>query len=427
MAKEKVEFMGVQQNLLHPKGLELSILEYLCSESNNLYNCTMFQARKVFFETGKLLTKVDCQNRVKDNKHFQAIPNRAAQAVTHQVGEAIASYKELVAKSKKGELNQKPRFPGYRKSGGMNKISFCADFKLDGNLIRLPLGTLCNVWFGLKEFFIPMPANLKFEDIRQVRIIPKNGCFYAEYVYGLSSVPNVLDKSKVLGIDHGMNNWLTCVSNVGTSFIVDGLKLKSQNQGYNKRVAKLMSDRPNGFWSKRLERLTETRNRRLRHAVNKAARIVINHCLNNGIGTLVFGWNKGQKDSANMGAKTNQKFVQIPTSKLKDRIEQLCKINGIVFVETEESYTSKASFLDADSLPVYGEKPEGWKSSGKRVKRGLFRSGMNEYINADCNGAANIIRKVSTKLGLCLSGVSRGSLFAPLKVSIWLSQKSQCL
>lgn len=427
MAKEKVEFMGVQQNLLHPKGLELAILEYLCSESNNLYNCTMFQARKAFFETGKLLTKVDCQNRLKDNKHFQAIPNRAAQAVTHQVGEAIVSYKELVSKAKKGELNQKPRFPGYRKSGGMNKISFCADFKLDGNLIRLPLGTLCNVWFGLKEFFIPMPTNLKFEDIRQVRIIPKNGCFYAEYVYGLSSVPNVLDKSKVLGIDHGMNNWLTCVSNVGTSFIIDGLKLKSQNQGYNKRVAKLMSDRPNGFWSKRLERLTETRNRRLRHAVNKAARIVINHCLDNGIGTLVFGWNQGQKNGASMCKKTNQKFVQIPTAKLKDRIKQLCQINGIVFVETEESYTSKASFLDADSLPVYGEKPEGWKSSGRRVKRGLFRSGMNIYINADCNGAANIIRKVSTKLGLCLSGVSRGSLFAPLKVSLWLSQKSQCL
>ncbi|MBW4480627.1 MAG: transposase [Tolypothrix brevis GSE-NOS-MK-07-07A] len=291
----------------------------------------------------------------------------------------------------------------------MNKIAFCADFKLENNLIRLPLGTLCNTWFGLKQFFIPMPANLKFENIRQLRIVPKNGCFYAEYVYGLSSVINELDKSKVLGIDHGMNNWLTCVSNVGTSFIIDGLKLKSQNQGYNKRVAKLMSDRPNGFWTERLERLTEKRNRQLRHAVNKAARIVINHCIENKIGTLIFGWNTGQKSGANMGNKTNQKFVQIPTAKLKDRIEQLCKINGIVFVETEESYTSKASFLDGDSLPVYGEKPEGWKSSGKRVKRGLFRSGMNVYINADCNGAANVIRKVATKLGLCLSGVSRGS------------------
>lgn len=429
MAKDRVDFMGVQQNLLCPVGLDLAVLEYLCRESNNLYNCTMFEARKVFFECGKLLTKIDCQNRMKDNKHFQAMPNRAAQPVTHQVGEAIESYKQLISKSRKGELSQKPKFPGYRRSGGMNKISFGADFKLVGDKIRMPLGQLCKAWFGLSEFFIPMPRNLDFEDIRQVRIVPKNGCFYAEYVYGLGAVQNDLDPSKVLGIDHGMNNWLTCVSNVGTSFIVDGLHLKSLNQGYNKRVAKLMSDKPNGFWSKRLEGLTEKRNRQMRDAVNKAARIVVGHCIENRIGMLVFGWNKGQKDGANMGKKTNQKFVQIPTAKLKGRIKQLCEINGIVFVETEESYTSKASFLDADSLPLYGEKPEGWKSSGKRVKRGLFRSAMNFYINADCNGAANIIRKVATKLELCLSGVSRGSLTSPLKVRFWpgLSQKSQSL
>jgi putative transposase len=357
------------------------------------------------------------------------ISNRAAQSVTHQVGDAISAYKELVSKAKKGDLNQKPKFPGYRVSGGMNKVSFCADFKLVGSLIRMPLGGLCKAWFGLSKFFVPMPSNLNFEDIRQVRIVPKNGCFYAEYVYGLDAIPNDLDPSKVLGVDHGMNNWLTCVSNIGTSFIVDGLHLKSLNQGYNKRVAKLMSGKPNGFWSKRLEGLTEKRNRQMRDAVNKAARIVVGHCIENSIGTLVFGWNKGQKDGASMGKKTNQKFVQIPTAKLKERIKQLCEINKIVFIETEESYTSKASFLDADSLPVYGEKPEGWKSSGKRVKRGLFRSAMNFYINADCNGAANIIRKVATKLELCLSGVSRGSLTSPLKVRFWpgLSQKSQSL
>jgi putative transposase len=430
MAKEEVEFLGVQQILLNPKGLDLAILEYLCQESNNLYNCTMFIARQKFFEFKKLLTKVDCQNQMKNNKHFEAMPNRAAQSVTHQVGEAIKSYKELAAKAKKGNLNQSPRFPSYRKSGGMNKISFCADFKLEGDLIRLPLGFLCKAWFGLKSFYIPMPSNLDFNAIRQVRVVPRNGCFYAEYVYGLSSVNSDLDPVKVLGIDHGLNNWLTCVSNVGTSFIVDGLKLKSLNQGYNKRVAKLMSGKQNGFWSKRLKSLTEKRNRQMRDAVNKAARIVISHCVENKIGTLVFGWNKSQKQGATMGNKTNQKFVQIPTARLKERIKQLCEIHGIQFVETEESYTSKASFLDSDTLPVYGEKPKEWKSKGKRVKRGLFRSANNVYINADCNGAANIIRKVATTLGLCLDGVSRGSLTSPLKIRLWSltsSQKSQSL
>jgi len=157
----------------------------------------------------------------------------------------------------------------------------------------------------------------------------------------------------------------------------------------------------------------------MRDAVNKAARIVVNHCLTNGSGKVVFGWNTGQKDGSNMGRKNNQKFVQIPTAKLKERIKQLCEFSGIEFIEIEESYTSKASFVDRDFLPVFGEKPEGWKETGRRVKRGLYRTGLlNWYINADCNAAANILRKVATMLGLCLDGVGRGTLAAPLRVKL---------
>jgi transposase len=107
-----------------------------------------------------------------------------------------------------------------------------------------------------------------------------------------------------------------------------------------------------------------------------------------------------------MGKINNQKFVSVPSAKLKDRIAELCQQYCLRFVETEESYTSKASFVDNDFLPKFGEKTEGWKSSGKRTKRGLFRTALNQYINANCNAAANIIRKVSTTLGLNLSEVS---------------------
>ena len=120
-----------------------------------------------------------------------------------------------------------------------------------------------------------------------------------------------------------------------------------------------------------------------------------------------------------MGRVNNQKFVSVPTAKLKERIKQLCEQHGINFIETEESYTSKASFVDNDFLPQYGAKPESWKSSGKRTKRGLFRTAQNWYINADCNGASNIIRKVSTTLNFDLSGVSRGALTTPLRLKIW--------
>lgn len=153
----------------------------------------------------------------------------------------------------------------------------------------------------------------------------------------------------------------------------------------------------------------------------------VNHCLKNGIGRIVFGWNQGQKSGANMGRKTNQKFVQIPTARLKTRIAQLCEVYGIELIEYEEANTSAASFLDGDSLPAHGEKPEGWKSSGRRVKRGLFRTAQNWYINADCNGAANVIRKVAATLGLDLSGVSRGALTSPLRVRFWAVQESPSL
>jgi putative transposase len=328
---------------------------------------------------------------------------------------------------KEGKVDQKPKLPGYRKNG-LSLVTFpsqAVKLKLEG--LRFPLGSKVKVWFGLDAFYLPMPTNLEYKSIREYRILPRNGQFYLELVYKLPTVQKEVDFDKALGIDSGLNNWLTCVSNVGTSFIVDGLRLKSLNQWYNKRVSVLKESQPQGFWSHQLAGITEKRNRQVRDAVNKAARLVLNHCLENRIGTVVFGWNKGQRQEINLGSKTNQKFVQIPTAKLKDRIAQLCQQHGLRFVETEESYTSKASFLDSDELPTFGEKPEGWQESGKRVRRGLYRTADGSRINADCNGAANIIRKVSVKLGLDLSGISRGALIAPLRIRLWVAQESPSL
>ena len=164
------------------------------------------------------------------------------------------------------------------------------------------------------------------------------------------------------------------------------------NRWYNKKVSIIKDNKPHGFWSKKLAEISEKRNRQMRDGINKAAKIVINHCIENNIGTIVFGWNKGNKNEIKLGKKNNSEFVPVPTARLKDRISQLCEQFGIQFIETEESYTSKASFLDGDYLPKYGEKPTDWKPSGKRTKRGLYRTENKFYINADANGAANIIR-----------------------------------
>lgn len=144
----------------------------------------------------------------------------------------------------------------------------------------------------------------------------------------------------------------------------------------------------------------------MRDGINKAAKLIINHCLKYRIGVLVIGWNAGFKSNANMGRVNNQKFVLLPLGKLKERLKQLCQLHKINYQQTEQSYTSKASYLDGDSLPIYGQKPDGWKASGRRIERGLYRSKYGSVVNADLNGSANILRKVAgfSSLKLRLTG-----------------------
>lgn len=411
---------GYQQTLISPSSELQAILEYVCTEANKLSNCGLYYARQMYFKTGKTVSKFDLHKQLTRNPHYTALQSQAAQQTLTTIAESFKSFIGLLKAYKKGTIAERPKLPNYRKQG-LTLVTYPSQaVKFKEGQLRFPLGSKVKAWFGLDAFYLPMPSNLEYKSIREFRILPRNGCFYVEFVYKLEQVKSDVNPSFVLGIDPGLNNWLTCISNVGTSFIIDGKHLKSLNQFYNKQVSTTKKNKPQGFWSNKLAAITEKRNRQMRDAVNKVARIVVNHCLTTKIGTLVFGWNKGQKDSSNMGRVNNQKFVSVPTAKLKDRIEELCEQYGIKFVETEESYTSKASFVGNDFLPTYGAKPfTEWKSSGKRTHRGLFRTAFNQYINADCNGAGNILRKVSTTLSLDLSGVSSGALTTPLRLKIW--------
>ncbi|NEO82549.1 MAG: IS200/IS605 family element transposase accessory protein TnpB [Moorea sp. SIO4G3] len=373
----------------------------------------------MLFKNGKYLNKAELDKVMKANVHFKAMRSACAQQTLHGVIESFESYKALKKKYDKGQLADKPRVPNYRKKGGLAVVSYPARWvKLIKGQLQFTLGKQIKVWFDIDHFLLPMPSNIDQKLIKEYRFVPRNGCFYLEFVYERQNPKPVVSTNKVLGIDPGLNNWLTCVSNLGRAFIIDGKKVKSQNQWYNKRVAAIKKGKTQNYWDDKLAFLTEKRNRQMRDNVNKIARFVINWCQRNKVSTIVFGWNKRTKDGINIGKRNNQQFVQIPTAKLKNRIEQLCVEHGIKFIETEESYTSKASFLDRDFLPVLGEKPEGWKASGKRVKRGLYRSGKGDLINADCNGACNILRKVATQLGFSLAEVGRADLNLPQRYKL---------
>ncbi|MGK7927420.1 MAG: RNA-guided endonuclease InsQ/TnpB family protein [Spirulina sp.] len=405
---------GCQQHLINESPNVMAILEYICSEANKLTNCGIYYCRQMLFKAGRFLTRGALDKELKSNIHFKAMRSACAQQTLHSVIESFNSYKELLKLYREEKLHFRPKPPSYRKKGGMAVVSYLSRWvKLINGHLKFSLGNQVKAWFGIDHFLLPMPSNLDFNSIKEYRILPRNGCFYIEFVYQQSDIEPVEPNGNILGIDPGLNNWITGVSNTGKSFIIDGKKVKSQNQWYNKQVAKIKTGKPQGYWDDELAAITEKRNRQMRDNINKAARFIINWCLANNVSNIVFGWNQFNKDGINIGKKNNQEFVQIPTAKLKDRIFQLCQQYGINFIETEESYTSQASFLDDDFLPKYGEKPERWKASGKRVRRGLYQSSDGSLINADCNGSANIIRKVRAQFDFDLTKACRAVLTLP--------------
>lgn len=424
-------FLAVQKDMFSP-GMEIKeLLESLARLTNNLYNQAVYESRQYFFDNGKpfkVLSYPNLYARLKDSENGRSLHSQAAQQVLKSANEAFKSFKGLSKLFRLGELEHEPKLPRYRAKGGMYQIVFTGQsLKVESGLIRVPLGNGGKVAFGQDCFHIPFPNRLAGVDIRELRFIPTNGAWVVEFVYYSMDKPAQSCKlypENVLALDPGLNNLLAGVTNTGLAFLLDGKALKAENQFFNKQVSNLKSILPKGLestrgvTSKRIQAITNNRNQFTRDYINKAARWVIDFCLQNDIDTIVYGRNKGQKDGINLGGKTNQEFVQIPHYKLFSRIQQLSLIFGIRVVETEESYSSQASFLDDDFLPTFGEKPEGWKASGKRILRGLYRTAQGWLINADSNGAANIMRKVSTKLGINLSGVGRGAVTAPFKVQL---------
>ena len=332
---------GCQQVLVKQNKDLLAILEFLCSESHKLTNMGIYYARQLYFKAKKAINKYDLEKVYKDNNHYKVLHSQAAQQILRTVAESFKSYYGLVLAYLEGKIDNRPRIPNYRKKGGMATVSYPRQaLKLKDGQIRVPLGNTCKRWFGLDSFYISILTNINFADIKELRILPRNRCFYIEYVYKKEIDKTELNQDNVLGIDPGLTNWLTCVSNVGTSIIIDGKQIKSMNRWYNKKVSIIKDNKPHGFWIKKLAEISEKRNRQMRDGINKAAKIVINHCIENNIGTIVFGWNKGNKNEIKLGKKNNSEFVPVPTARLKDRISQLCEQFGIQFIETEESYTS---------------------------------------------------------------------------------------
>jgi transposase len=188
---------GCQPVLLNPDDSLKAVLAFICSEANKLANCGIYYARQLYFKARKWIQKHTLSYEYKSNKHYQVLHSQAAQQTLISVYESFKSYRGLLKLWKQGELPHKPKMPNYRTKGGLVVVSYPEQaLKLKDGMIRVPLGTLCKTWFGVDSFTIPMPSNLDFADIKELRILPRNGCFYAEFVYRQEAC--LTDKTKKL-------------------------------------------------------------------------------------------------------------------------------------------------------------------------------------------------------------------------------------
>ena len=232
--------------------------------------------------------------------------------------------------------------------------------------------------------------------IAQVRIVPRIGFYVVEVVYEEPEAAPSGDSTLDAAIDIGVDNLAAITSNKKGFMprLVNGRPIKSTNQYYNKRKAELQTALGQEGTTARMERFTAKRTRRINHYLHTASKAILALLVEEGIGTLVVGKNPGWKQEAELGRVNNQHFVQLPHARFIGMLEYKAKLAGIRFVLQEESYTSRASFLDGDPLPTYDPKQEGkYAFSGKRIKRGLYRAKDGRTLNADVNGSYNILRK----------------------------------
>ena len=370
---------------IRPNHKLYSICDELCFKSKNLYNAALFEFRQSFFDKDLDTLTQQNINRIFNQSNqfdYRELPSKVSNTVLKKLGNNISSFWSLV---KKSDYNKKVRLPKYlHKTDGrfiveFNKQTFSNKRDEDDNLI------ICKSSLDLR---IPT----KVEKPQQIRIIPKVGCYVIEIVYEIEE-NRLKQNQRVAAIDLGLNNLATVVTNDGDNpILISGKKIKSINQYYNKMTSKKKSLLPyNVFTSKPLHRLWLKRNNKISYEIHKITKFLANYFDERDVSKVIIGNNSGWKNGINIGKINNQNFVNIPYAKFINQLTYKCQLLGITVIVREESYTSKASFLDYDEIPNYKDEVIP-KFSGKRIKRGLYRSTFRK-INADVNGAYNIMVK----------------------------------
>ena len=354
-------------------------LDKMCFLSKNLYNQALYRIRQHYFNTKEYLNYYSNVKQLTKEKRsdYIALPAKVAQWVVKQVDQ---NFRSFFASLKSKKVNHKVSIPKYLEKNSRYMLTFTNQAI---SVKELKLGYL-------KLSGCSSRIKLIHTDVRHVRVIPRNRLFVVEVIYNIDE-KRCSNNGNYVGIDIGLNNLATVGGNKIKPVLINGRPLKSTNQFYNKELARLKSRQDTcknkNVNSSKIRKLTQKRNNKIKDYLHKASRKLVNHLVSNSVSKIVIGHNKNWKQDINLGKSNNQKFVQIPFNMFIHMVTYKAQLEGIEVIVREESYTSKCSFLDNEEIC----KHETYK--GKRIKRGIFRSYDGRLINADLNGALNILRK----------------------------------
>lgn len=364
-----------------------------------------------------------------DKALYNRLPAAVSQRSIQIVGDNWKSFAAAKADYKKSpeKYESAPKPPKYSKHSKTVYIP-CSSFFIKGNQLHFAKKLELNP-ISLKRGMFP---DQKYNEqalkkvVNEVRLVPTGSGFRFEIVYDMhktsdfsSSNHSVLfDKSSFISIDLGVSRFAALVSNKAgfNPILINGGELKRINQSYNKRCAKLRSLGKHSH----IKTVAAKRTRRIKDKLHKISRFIVDLCKVHDIGTVIVGKNHQWKKEINIGKRNNQNFVSLPHSMFISMLKYKLREFGIMLIEQEESYSSKASYVDGDVIPTY-EKPKNGKEkkkysfSGRRVKRGLYKTKENLLINADINGAACISRKAGYENASIVTG---GVVNTPILVGL---------
>ncbi|MDD4644350.1 MAG: transposase [Bacilli bacterium] len=378
----------VEQHIIKKVHPSWKLVDDLCFKSKNLYNYANYIIRQEFINNNRWIHYNELFQLCKESESYKEIGSNVGQQTLKILDKSWESFFKTIKDWQKNpdKYLGRPKLPKYKdKEKGRNILG------IDNIKFSIKDGYLRFSWSKLKPLNNIFKTNA-YNRLMQVRFVPKRSHYVMEIVYEINVPETCLDQNRIIGIDLGINNFATISNNSGLMpFIINGKTIKSMNQYYNKKKAKLQSDlklKHNKNWSNRLQQLTNKRNNKINDYIHKSSKYIVDWCIKNQIDTVIIGLNKGWKQESKMSKKVNQNFVGIPYDLFIQKLQYKCENVGIKFIDTEESYTSGTSFLDSE-LPT----KENYNKA-RRIHRGLFQSNKKTLINADLNGAYQIIKKV---------------------------------